>query len=114
MSLRGAHRTSTIMMARVSTKYLYSWVAGVTNRHRNSHASPSMAAAIKSVPLATRNMKTNGIVAILTLVFPLFCGSSICNADGFDSVPCGSDVRKALLGRTMSNERIVAIEERHK
>ena len=59
-------------------------------------------------------MKTNGIVAILTLVFPLFCGSSICNADGFDSVRCGSDVRKALVGRTMSNERIVVLEERHK
>ena len=59
-------------------------------------------------------MKTKGIVAILALVFPLFCGSSMCNADGFDSVRCGSDVRKALLGRTMSNEKIVAIEERHK
>jgi len=59
-------------------------------------------------------MKTNGIVAILTLVSPLFCGSSICNADGFDSVRCGSDVRKALVGRTMSNERIVVLEERHK
>jgi len=59
-------------------------------------------------------MKTKGIVAILALVFPLFCGSSICNADGFDSVRCGSDVRKALLGRTMGNEKIVAIEERHK
>jgi len=59
-------------------------------------------------------MKTNGIVAILTLLFPLFCGSSICNADGFDSVRCGSDVRKALVRRTMSNERIVVLEERHK
>ncbi len=59
-------------------------------------------------------MKTKGIVAILALVFPLFCGSSICNADGFDSVRCGSDVRKALLGRTMSNQKIVVLEERHK
>ena len=59
-------------------------------------------------------MKTKGIVAILALVFPLFCGSSICNADGFDSVRCGSDVGKALLGRTMRNEKIVTIEERHK
>jgi hypothetical protein len=33
---------------------------------------------------------------------------------GFDSVRCGSDVREALLGRKMSNEKIVAIEERHK
>jgi hypothetical protein len=59
-------------------------------------------------------MKTKGIVAIFVLVLPLFCGTSICNADGFDSVRCGSDVRKALLGRTMSNETIVTIEARHK
>jgi hypothetical protein len=32
MSLKGAHRVPTIMMARVSTKYLQSWVAGVTRR----------------------------------------------------------------------------------
>ena len=59
-------------------------------------------------------MKTKGIVAIFMLVLPLFCGTSICDADGFDSVQCGSDVRKALLGRTMQNERTVVIEERHK
>jgi hypothetical protein len=60
-------------------------------------------------------MKTKGIVAIFTLVLPLFCMTSICDAaDGFDSVRCGSDVRNALLGRTMSNEKIVALEERHK
>src|SRR5213079_176634 len=59
-------------------------------------------------------MKTKGIAAILALVLLLFCGSSICNADGFDSVRCGSDVRKALLGRKMSNETIVVLEERLK
>jgi hypothetical protein len=59
-------------------------------------------------------MKTKGIVAIFVLVLPLFCGSSICDADGFDSVRCGSDVRKALLGRKMSNEKIVLLEARHK
>jgi hypothetical protein len=59
-------------------------------------------------------VKTKGIVAIFMLVLSLFCGSSICNADGFDSVRCGSDVPKALLGRTMPNEKIVVIEERHK
>ena len=48
------------------------------------------------------------------LVLPLFCGSSICAANGFDSVRCGSDVRTALLGRKMSNERIVVLQERHK
>jgi hypothetical protein len=59
-------------------------------------------------------MKTKGFVATFILVLPLFCSSSICAADGFDSVHCGSDVRQALLGHTMSNEKIVAIEERHK
>ncbi len=59
-------------------------------------------------------VKTKGIVAAFMLVLPLFCGSSICAADGFDSVRCGSDVRKALLGRKMSNERIVVLQERHK
>jgi hypothetical protein len=59
-------------------------------------------------------MKTKGIVASFMLALPLFCGSSICDADGFDSVRCGSDVRNALLGRTMSNERIVVLQERHK
>ena len=60
------------------------------------------------------SVKIKGIVATLMLVLPLFCGSSICAADGFDSVRCGSDVRKALLGRKMSNERIVVLQERHK
>lgn len=59
-------------------------------------------------------MRIKRIVAIFTVVFPLFCGSNICAADGFDSVRCGSDVRKALLGRTMRNEKIVNIEGRHK
>jgi hypothetical protein len=59
-------------------------------------------------------MKTKGTVAIFMLVLPLFCGASICDADGFDSVRCGSDVPKALLGRTMPNEKVTVIEERHK
>ena len=58
--------------------------------------------------------RLKGIFAIYTLVLPLFGGINICNADGFDSVRCGSDVRKALVGRKMPNEKIVAIEERHK
>jgi hypothetical protein len=59
-------------------------------------------------------MKTKRTVAIFMLVLPLFCGTSICDADGFDSVRCGSDVPKALFGRTMPNERVIVIEERHK
>lgn len=59
-------------------------------------------------------MKTKGIVAIFLLVVPLFCASSVCAADGFDSAHCGSDVGKALLGKKMPNEKIVVLEERHK
>jgi hypothetical protein len=59
-------------------------------------------------------MKTKATIAIFMLVLPFFCGTSICDADGFDSVRCGSDVPKALLGRTMPNERVIVIEERHK
>src|SRR5258708_18459719 len=61
-------------------------------------------------PLRTKR----GVVAIFPLVIPLFFMTSIYGADGFDSVRCGSDVRKALLGRRMSNEKIVVLEERHK
>jgi hypothetical protein len=59
-------------------------------------------------------MKTKGIVATFILTLPVFCTSNICAADGFDSVRCGSDVRKALLGRKMSNEKIAVLEERYK
>ena len=40
--------------------------------------------------------------------------SGNCNADGFDSVRCGSDLGKALLGRTLPNEKVNVLEERHK
>ncbi|HWY40211.1 MAG TPA: hypothetical protein VNX27_05395 [Chthoniobacterales bacterium] len=53
-------------------------------------------------------------VAILLLVLLLLCVSSIFGADGFESVRCGSDIRKALIGRKTSNERVVVIEARHK
>jgi hypothetical protein len=59
-------------------------------------------------------MKTKAIVEIFLLVVPLFCASIVCAADGFDSAHCGSDVGKALLGKKMSNEKIVVLEERHK
>ena len=59
-------------------------------------------------------MKAKRNIAIIIVVLSLFCGSSVCDADGFDSVRCGSDVRKAFLGRKMSNEAIAVLEERHK
>ena len=61
-------------------------------------------------PLRTKK----GVVATFAPVIALFCMSSIYGADGFDSVRCGSDVRKALLGHTMSNETTVVLEQRHK
>ena len=59
-------------------------------------------------------MEAKRNVVIVTVALPLFCGSSACDADGFDSVRCGSDVRKALLGRKMSSKAIALLEERHK
>ena len=59
-------------------------------------------------------MNSKRILAIFTLALPPVCGSSISAADGFDSFPCGSDVRKTLLGRKMSNEPVAVLEERHK
>jgi hypothetical protein len=59
-------------------------------------------------------MKTNKTFATLMLVLPLFCLSNIYGADGFESVRCGGDVRKAMVGRKTSNERVVVIEARHK
>src|SRR5260370_34550801 len=61
-------------------------------------------------PLRTKK----GVIAISALVILLFCMTSIYGADGFDSVRCGSDVRKGLLGRKMSKEKIVVLEDRHK
>jgi hypothetical protein len=58
-------------------------------------------------------MKTKEIVAILMLALPFFCLSSVYAGDGFESIRCGSDVRKALLGRKTSNEPVVKIEARH-
>ena len=48
------------------------------------------------------------------LVLSLFCSSTVCNADGFDSVRCGSDIRKVLIGHKMPNEQVAVLEEKHK
>src|SRR5215471_2445705 len=61
-----------------------------------------------------RLMNTKNILTIFTLVLPVVCGSSVSAADGFDSVHCGSDLRKALIGHKMSNEPVAALEEKHK
>lgn len=54
------------------------------------------------------------IVAVLILTFPLVCLSTIYAGDGFESVKCGGDIAKALIGRKGKNEPVVKIEERHK
>ena len=62
----------------------------------------------------TTTVKTKRNVGILMVGLLLLCISSVCDADGFDSVRCGSDVRQALLDRKMANEKIIVLEERHK
>jgi hypothetical protein len=52
-------------------------------------------------------------VAIFKLILPLFCVSSVYAADGFESVRCGSDIAKALIGKKDSNEKVVVLEKRH-
>jgi hypothetical protein len=59
-------------------------------------------------------MKDEVRAKFFMLLILLLCGSSICAADGFDPVRCGSDVAKALVGRTMQNEKVAVIEERHR
>jgi hypothetical protein len=59
-------------------------------------------------------MKTKKCFAAFMLVVPLFYISSVYGADGFESVRCGSDIVKALIGRKGSNEPAIKIEERHK
>lgn len=59
-------------------------------------------------------MKTQQNIAALILVALLFCSRSVCGADGFDSIRCGSDIAKGLLGRKVSNEKTMVLEERHK
>jgi hypothetical protein len=59
-------------------------------------------------------MKAKQNIPALTLVALLFCSSSVCGADGFDSIRCGSDIANRLLGRKLSNEKTMILEERHK
>src|SRR2546430_7726247 len=66
------------------------------------------------LPTTERLMKTKKTFAASILVLPFFCLSSVCGADGFESVRCGGDVRKAMVGRRTANEPVVVIEARHK
>jgi hypothetical protein len=59
-------------------------------------------------------MQTKRILNALFVILPLFCGTGTYALDGFSSVRCGSDIPLALKGRTMRNERVELIENRHK
>jgi hypothetical protein len=57
-------------------------------------------------------MKT-GFSVLLSTIF-ILCVDAPCRADGFTAIRCGSDISRALIGRTIPNERVIVIEERHK
>ena len=59
-------------------------------------------------------MQRKKIVNGLSLILLLSSGSGMCASDGFSAIRCGSDISKILVGRTMSKERVVVIEDRHK
>lgn len=59
-------------------------------------------------------MKTKIFIVIFVLTLSLNCLTSIFADDGFESVKCGADIPKALIGRKGKNEPAVKIEERHK
>jgi hypothetical protein len=51
---------------------------------------------------------------ILTFTSLCFFHSAFAGSDGFSAIRCGADdVAKALIGKKMSNERIVDLEKRH-
>jgi hypothetical protein len=52
-------------------------------------------------------------IACVLCLFLLVCGDALA-ADEFDKVQCGSDIPKTLIGQRASNDRVVAIEGRHK
>lgn len=52
---------------------------------------------------------TLGVLAGLLV----FCGAAQAH-DEFDAVRCGGDIPKALIGRVMTDETVVATEARHK
>lgn len=49
----------------------------------------------------------------LTVLFSLLVCVQGWAADEFDTIKCGGDVAKAMVGKRSSNERVVVIEGRH-
>jgi hypothetical protein len=57
-------------------------------------------------------LRVHAVILIFTSLF--FFHSAFAGSDGFDAIRCGTDdVAKALIGKKMSNERIVVLEKRH-
>jgi hypothetical protein len=51
---------------------------------------------------------------ILTFTSAFFFHSAFAGSDAFSAIRCGADdVAKALIGKKMSNERVVDLEKRH-
>jgi hypothetical protein len=51
---------------------------------------------------------------ILTFTSLFFFHSAFAGSDGFSAIRCGADdIAKALIGKKMSNERVVDLEKRH-
>lgn len=69
---------------------------------------------VQSPDQAHVDMKSKTIAAILILILAPFLVTNVIAGDGFESVRCGSDVPKAMIGRKTSNERVVVIEARHR
>lgn len=59
-------------------------------------------------------MRIKTLFAILMLVLSFFYASSVYAGDEFDSVKCGADIAKALIGRKMGSEPVVKTEAKHK
>src|SRR6059058_3276420 len=57
-------------------------------------------------------LRARTIILAFTSLF--FFHSAFAGSDGFSAIRCGADdVAKALIGKKMSNERIVVLEKRH-
>lgn len=56
----------------------------------------------------------NIVSGIASAIALLACGNAHCASDAFSAVRCESDISKALVGQTMSGERVVVIEGKHK
>lgn len=55
-------------------------------------------------------MHKYSVVLILTMVACIQAWAT----DEFDGIKCGTDIRKSIVGKHSSNERVVVIEKRHR